>query len=184
MSQKIAAVFLDRDGTIIEDQHYPRDPERVTFTANAAEGMRMMSEKGYLLFVVSNQSGVGRGIIKDSEFKAVHERCCELLKAERVEIAEFGYCLHRPEDDCICRKPKPGLIVKSFGGKAIDLQKSFVVGDKDCDVQLADAVGAQGILVLTGKGRASLAELTAAGKISRYRVEQDLREVAKNLPVL
>jgi D-glycero-D-manno-heptose 1,7-bisphosphate phosphatase len=183
MKDGLIAVFLDRDGTIIEDLHYPREPEKVSLTPNASEGLRLMNSKGYLLFVVSNQSGVGRGIIKDNEFKAVHEKTCELLKAQNVEIAEFAYCFHLPEDHCSCRKPKPGLVLPQFQGHPIDFARSFVVGDKECDLELADNIRASGNLVLTGKGAGTRERLRQLGLENKYRVFPDLLAVAESLPV-
>lgn len=180
----IAAIFLDRDGTIIEDTHYPRDPDLVSLTPNAAEGMRLMNKKGYFLFVVSNQSGVGRGIIKDFEFQAVHKKCCDLLKNEGVEVAQFAYCFHHPEDGCSCRKPGTDLVVRNFNNKPIDFANSFVVGDKLCDLELADNLHAQGVLVLTGKGKYTLAELQQLDRSSTYRVSDDLIAVARSLPAI
>ncbi len=179
--KKQPAVFLDRDGTIIEDLHYPREPEKVRLCRNAIEGMKSVQSKGYLLFVVSNQSGVGRGIIKDHEFKAVHDKTCELLKAEGIEIAEFEYCFHKPSDECSCRKPEIGLIPKVWDGKGLDWAKSYTVGDKLCDLELGENIGASPYLVLTGKGQASFEELKAEGKIDRYKVVADLLEFSKQI---
>ncbi|MCX6102896.1 MAG: HAD-IIIA family hydrolase [Proteobacteria bacterium] len=99
----LAAVFLDRDGTIIEDTHYPKNPDEVVLIPSAIEGLKLMREKGYLLFVISNQSGVGRGLIQDHEFKKVHEKVCALLKDSKIEIDGFAFCFHPPEDLCSCR---------------------------------------------------------------------------------
>jgi D-glycero-D-manno-heptose 1,7-bisphosphate phosphatase len=161
------AVFLDRDGTIIEDAHYVRDPKDVVLVPQAVDGLKLLREKGYRLFVVSNQSGVGRGIISDEQFTAVHQKVCELLKAEGIEIDEYGYCFHRPEDECQCRKPQTGLIPKAFSGEKIDSELSFVVGDKDCDVELGEAAGMTGVLVLTGKGQETLKQMSQENKSPR-----------------
>ena len=174
------AVFLDRDGTIIEDLHYPREAEKVRLCPNAIEGMRELSLKGYLLFVVSNQSGVGRGIIKDHEFKAVHDKTCELLKANGIEIAEFAFCFHLPSDECQCRKPKTGLIPKEYQGAKLDLKKSFTIGDKECDLELGENIGATPFLVLTGKGAKSFEELKSQGR--HYRHGADILAVAAQIP--
>ena len=179
-----SAVFLDRDGTIIEDTHYPRDPSLVSLITNAAQGLRLIHEKGYLIFVVSNQSGVGRGIIRDCEFKAVHEKVCELLKAEKIEVAEFAYCFHHPNDDCACRKPRTGLIPTQFQGEPIAFSQSYVVGDKPCDLQLGDNLGGKSCLVLSGKGKATLAELSASHAALSYSTYQDLLQLAISLPEL
>ncbi len=146
------AVILDRDGTIIEDRHYLKDPHGVELIPNAVEGLKRMREKGFLLFVLSNQSGVGRGLITSDQFWAVHKRVCEVLQAEKVEIDEFAFCFHRPEDECGCRKPKTDLVRKEWKGQAIDWKNSYVVGDSPCDIELADALGGKGLLVLSGKG--------------------------------
>jgi len=178
---KVRVVFLDRDGTLMEDTHYPRDPEKVVILPHVVEGLHEMRRKGYLLYVVSNQSGVGRGIIKESEFKAVHARFCELLQNENVEIAEFAYCFHKPEDECTCRKPGIGNIPRAFAGNEIDFKQSFTVGDKECDLELGDNLGARAFLVLTGKGTGTAQRLRDAGRDKNYRICSDLREVAKSL---
>ena len=172
------AIFLDRDGTIIEDQNYPKDPNQVAWTPFAVEGLKEMTKKGYVLFVVSNQSGVGRGIIQDSEFRAVHERFCELLKKEKIEIQEFAYCFHKPEDECECRKPAPTLSLEMAKAFEIDLKRSFCVGDKVSDVELGQAIGAEGVLVLTGKGNESQKALCEHAP----KTFANLFEFAKTLP--
>lgn len=178
------AVFLDRDGTIIVDQHYPRDPEKVELTPHAIEGLRCLSEKGYPLFVVSNQSGVGRGIIKDSEFRAVHERVAELLRAAQIEIVEFGYCFHRPDDECNCRKPRAGLVPKDFAGAPIDFARSFVIGDTEVDVGLGTTLGASPYLILTGKGRKTLESWESSGRPRTFEMAEDLLDFARKIPSL
>ena len=145
-------VILDRDGTIIEDAHYIKDPAEVKLLPEAAAGLRRMSEVGCPLFVLSNQSGVGRGLITTAEFWAVHQRVCELLQKEKVEIVEFLYCFHKPDDGCACRKPKAGLVPMRHNSQPLDWKKGFVVGDSVVDMELAARIGAQGLLVLTGVG--------------------------------
>ncbi len=177
-----AVVFLDRDGTIIEDVDYIREHEKVALLPNAAEGLKLMSEKGYLLFVVSNQSGIGRGLIKRDELDAVHSRFIALLSEKGVAIAGHGYCYHRPEEDCGCRKPKDGLIPRQLAGADVDFKASFTVGDKDTDLLLADSIGAAGFLVLTGKGTRTRTEMEPA-VLKRFGVRPDLLAVARDLPV-
>ncbi len=177
------AVFMDRDGTIIEHVHYLREPDRVMLLPGAARAMRLMSEKGYLLFVVSNQSGVGRGLITESEFSAVHQVFADKLHAEGVVIAEFCYCFHRPEDECNCRKPKIGNLPRAFGQTPLDWARSFTVGDNDCDLRLADSLGGHAYLVLTGGGEATLKQLELEGRAGLYPSFPDLLAVAQHLPV-
>jgi histidinol-phosphate phosphatase family protein len=174
------AIFLDRDGTIIEDTDYIRETEKVSLISGAVNGLQRLREKGYLLFVVSNQSGVGRGKIRDEEFLAVHQRVCELLQKAGVDIAEFAYCFHTPEEQCQCRKPRSGLVPRKYQGMALDLSKSFTVGDKESDLLLGDNLGAQAALVLTGKGRQTQAQLAAEGRA--YPVYANLQEFAEKIP--
>lgn len=152
---KKAAVFLDRDGTIIEDTHYPKDPDQVRFVPGAPEALRALASRGYVLFVISNQSGVGRGLISKSQFEAVHERFCELLNSEQISIKEFSYCFHKPEDLCECRKPATKLIKKLSEAHEIDLSGSFIIGDKWSDILLGQRVGVKGVL-LENKGLGSM----------------------------
>jgi D-glycero-D-manno-heptose 1,7-bisphosphate phosphatase len=179
---KSAVVFLDRDGTIIEDVDYIREPHKVALLPNAGAGLRMMTEKGYLLFVVSNQSGIGRGLIQQDELDAVHARFIELLARERITIAGYGYCYHRPEENCSCRKPRHGLIPQTLGGRDVDYAACFTVGDKDTDLFLADSIGAKGFLVLTGKGVRTRAEMEPA-VLARFPVKPDLLAAAQEMPV-
>lgn len=148
----LSAILLDRDGTIIEDAHYPKDPELVQFCADAVPGLKLLMEKGYLLYVVSNQSGVGRGIIRDEEFLAVHRRFCEILQREGIDIVEFSYCFSRPDDPSPNRKPATGMAPKEYRGRPIAWSRCRVIGDRLSDLQLGDNMGAQSSLVRTGKG--------------------------------
>lgn len=161
------AIFLDRDGTLIEEQHYPRDAERVRLFADTVPALRELAGKGYLLFVVSNQSGVGRGIIRLDEFWAVHRRCAELLRAEGIRIEWWAYCLHAPDAGCHCRKPRAGLVLDRLGPEEVDLARSHVVGDRRADLELASAIGAKGWLVLTGHGETTRAELGDSAAVER-----------------
>ena len=151
--------FLDRDGTIMEDGHYLRDPGEVRLIPNAARGLKRLKALGFVLLVVSNQSGVGRGYFGEDDVRAVNDRLQELLAAEGVELDGFYWCPHAPEDGCACRKPLPGLVHAveaelAEAGRDFDPANCVVVGDKTCDVDLGRNVGALAVLVRTGKGAA------------------------------
>ena len=176
------AVYLDRDGTIIEHVHYINDPNKVKLISHAGEGLRLMREKGYLLYVISNQSGVARGLIDDEQFKAVHEKFCDFLKQEGVEIAEFCYCFHHPDDKGSCRKPNTGLVAKEFNDKPIDLSQSVMVGDNKSDLQLAHNFGGKAYLVRTGDGEQTLTKLEKEDWREPYEIADNLLEIAKALP--
>ena len=147
------AIFLDRDGTIIEETHYIRDPDKVRLLPRALDALLLLRKKGYLLFVVSNQSGVGRGLISRDDFSRVHKRVVEILETGRITVDDYLYCFHSPDENCGCRKPKTGLVPKTFKENSIDFARSFTIGDKAIDVELGRALGSTGILVLTGYGK-------------------------------
>ena len=148
----IKAAFLDRDGTIIVEKNYLKDPDGVVLLPGVITGLKALMARGYRLFVVSNQSGVGRGIISAEELKAVQTRFAGEMEKAGVTIETYLYCLHAPDVSCPCRKPGTGLIPREWQGSAIDFTQSLVVGDKLSDLQLAEALGAKGVLVLTGYG--------------------------------
>lgn len=135
------AVFLDRDGTIIRDGHYLADPAGVELLAGAASALRELAKAGFKLVVVSNQSGLARGIITPAAHDAVHARFVELLAAEGVALDAVYYCAHGPDDGCACRKPLPGMIARAIADHGIDAADSFMIGDKRSDIEAGRAAG-------------------------------------------
>lgn len=177
-----AVIFLDRDGTIIDDLHYPKEAHRVSLLPHAVEGLKLIKEKGYDLVVVSNQSGVSRGIIQDHEFYEVHMRFRELLEAKDIFIDFFTYCFHLPEDHCKCRKPETGLIERFIEKNPIEKSKSAMVGDKECDVLLGHRLGLKPYLVRTGNGLKTLAQFEKDQVTPYYNVCDHLLDLARQLP--
>ncbi len=157
------AVLLDRDGTIIVERDYLSDPALVELEHGAAEGLRALAEAGWVLAVLTNQSGIGRGYFDRAAAEAVNARVAELLAEEGVSIAGWYLCPHAPDEDCECRKPRPGMALQAASELGLDLSRSWVVGDKRSDVELADAIGAEAILVMTGHGRKDEAAMRARG---------------------
>ncbi len=147
------AVFLDRDGTLIVEKEYLCDPDQVEIEGGVLEGLATLRESGHPLIVVSNQSGIGRGMFAQSDAQRVNERIGVILGREGIEILAWYLCPHAPESGCACRKPAPGMALAAAGEWNITLAGSYVVGDKQCDLELADAIGATGVLVTTGHGR-------------------------------
>lgn len=141
------AVFLDRDGTLMVDVGYPRDPAQVRLLPGVAEGLAACREAGYLLAIISNQSGVGRGYFGPEAVAAVHRQLLALLADRGVTIDDAQYCLHAPEDRCDCRKPSPRMIQRSARRLGADLQQSFMVGDKPSDVEAGRRAGCRTILL-------------------------------------
>jgi D-glycero-D-manno-heptose 1,7-bisphosphate phosphatase len=161
------AVFLDRDGTLIQDVGYLAAPSQVRIYRGAARALRALREAGYLLFVVTNQSGVARGYFPESAVKKVHRWIQARLKAQGARMDGFYYCPHYPGAPvkayakiCSCRKPRPGMVRQASRDFAVDLKKSYMVGDKLDDLNLASRAKLAGAyLVRTGNGRRSEREL-------------------------
>jgi D-glycero-D-manno-heptose 1,7-bisphosphate phosphatase len=161
------AVFVDRDGTIVHDRNHLGDPDGLELLPGAAEGLRLLRESGAALVVVTNQSGVARGFFGLSDVERVNERLRELLAAEGVELDGIYVCPHGPDDDCPCRKPRPGLILQAARELGLDLARSFMIGDTGADVEAGAAVGAVTISVraeVAGAGRHA-SDLVGAARI-------------------
>ena len=168
-----AAVFLDRDGTLIEDRHYLRHPEQVRLLPGAADAVRRLNAAGLAAVVVTNQSGIARGLLSEADYRATVQRVDELLHAAGARLDGHYHCPHLPEltGPCDCRKPGPLLYRQAALDLGLDLAASWWVGDRERDVAGADHFGGRGLLVLTGAGagesvrvpaRAVAADLAAA----------------------
>jgi D-glycero-D-manno-heptose 1,7-bisphosphate phosphatase len=148
-----APVFLDRDGTLIVERGYLSDPDQVHIEEGVVEGLATLMGCGHPLIVLSNQSGIGRGMFKESDAQRVNSRVADILRARGIEITAWYFCPHAPESACSCRKPLPGMAVAASRDWNLDLPGSYVIGDTRADLELADGIGATGILVTTGHGR-------------------------------
>lgn len=173
-----AAIFLDRDGTIIVDKHYLSDPAGVVLEQGAVAGLKALAKIGPLV-VVSNQSGIARGRFTAQDAIAVNHRVAELLAEEGIDILGWYFCPHGADDGCACRKPRPGMIDQACRDHGLDPTRSFVVGDKASDLELATAVGATGILVETGEG----ADHVAWARQRGYKVYRDLADLAQSFKI-
>jgi len=134
------ALFLDRDGTLIVDTGYPRDPALVEVLPGAIEALREL-QRDYALVIISSQSGIGRGLITEAEARAVHDRVIELFARGGVTFAGAYYCPHLPDAGCPCRKPAPGLLLDAARELGLDLAPSVMIGDKVSDVEAGRAAG-------------------------------------------
>ncbi|MEM7249257.1 MAG: HAD family hydrolase [Acidobacteriota bacterium] len=147
------AVLLDRDGTLNRECHYLSDPGQVELLPGVGSGLRRLREAGFGLVVVTNQSGIARGLFDEERLAAIHDRLDVLLAAEDVVIDSYHHCPHHPEEGCSCRKPGTSLVLEAALRHGFVPSECFVIGDKACDVDLARALGATGILVRTGHGQ-------------------------------
>ena len=155
------AIFLDRDGVVNVEVDYLHRPEDVILIPGLAAALRLIHAAGYLAIVVSNQSGVARGMYGMDDVKAVEEQICRMLKAEGPDVPDaFYYCPHHKKGtvpelsfECECRKPKPGMFLKAKDDWQLDLSQSYMVGDRMSDLHGGMAAGcANAVLVLTGYG--------------------------------
>lgn len=147
------AVFLDRDGTLNEDTGYIDSPERLILIEGASSAIKKLNAEGFKVVIITNQSGVARGYFSQEALDAVNKKLVRILEADNAYLDGIYYCPHHPDDDCECRKPKTGMLEQAKKDLAIDLKKSYIVGDKASDVEIAHKIGGKGILVLTGMGR-------------------------------
>ena len=154
------ACFFDRDGVIIEEADYISDPSLVRLCPFAGDAIRAMHDAGRLVIVVSNQSGIARGYFTEADLRAVEARMNELLAEAGVKIDAAYYCFHHKKGivpeyaiDCDCRKPKPGMLLRAAKDLDIDLAASFMIGDKESDLEAGLNAGCRGVaLVRTGHG--------------------------------
>src|SRR5437660_1863129 len=143
------AVFLDRDGTIVEDPGFLHEPDKVRLLPGAADAIHRLNLAGFLVVVVTNQSGIARGMYTALEYEAVQRRLAELLARQAAHLAAAWFCPHHPDlsGPCECRKPGTRLFRYTAGALGIDLTRSWYVGDRLSDVEPGAALGGRGILV-------------------------------------
>jgi D-glycero-D-manno-heptose 1,7-bisphosphate phosphatase len=171
------AVFLDRDGTLVEEVAYLHDPGRVVLLPGAGSALRRLAAAGYALVVVTNQAGVARGLYDEAAVEAVHRRLGELLAAAGVRLDAVLHCPHHPDGTvpgyaraCRCRKPGPGMLEAAAERLGLDLDASWLIGNHPADVGAALAAGVRPLFVTTGRaagrppppGVAAVADLEAA----------------------
>jgi D-glycero-D-manno-heptose 1,7-bisphosphate phosphatase len=168
------AIFLDRDGTLVEEVNYLHRPKDMHIFPFVADALRSLKAAGYLLVVVTNQSGIGRGIYTEDDMKTVHDALHEKLDGS---IDGFYHCPHLPCDRCDCRKPGLKMIRDAERDLGIDIPKSWMVGDKKIDVETGHAAGMKSALVLTGYGHSHQATLDQQPDI----IATDLGDAAKEI---
>lgn len=174
------AVFLDRDGTINEDVGYPNQFSQINIYPDSFEAVRKINQAGFLAVIVTNQSGIGRGFITEGELQVIHQKIESAFSKHKARLDGIYSCPHYPlssaplyRKNCSCRKPNPGLALQAASELNIDLESSYMIGDKVEDMLFGWNIKASSILVLTGFGQKSLSELKKRGTQPAF--------VAKNL---
>ncbi len=145
------AVFVDRDGTIIEDRDYCSDPNDVKVFPGVPEALRRLKSNGFKIIIITNQSGIGRGLLTLEQYRTVETEVLGQLGASVIDATYF--CPDLPGQHSICRKPAPGMIIEATREHQIDLSRSFLVGDKEIDIECAHNAGVRSIRVKTGPQR-------------------------------
>jgi len=146
----VRAVFLDRDGTLMEEVHYCGDPGKVKVYPGVSEALRKLKETGFLTIIVTNQSGIARGLITEAQYQAVQNELLRQIGAGLIDAAYF--CPDAPETHSIRRKPEPGMVLEAAAAYDLDLAASYFIGDKSADIECGRRAGTRTVLVLTGYG--------------------------------
>jgi D-glycero-D-manno-heptose 1,7-bisphosphate phosphatase len=162
-------LFFDRDGTLNTELDFLSRPEELRLIPNAARAIREANEFGVRVFIITNQSGIARGLFTETDLVGIHKRLITMLAHEGARVDAIYYCPHHPEygqtpykKACNCRKPKPGMLKKAAREFGVTLSQSFVIGDRCIDMQAGKAAGCKTALVLTGYGSVERAECTDA----------------------
>jgi D-glycero-D-manno-heptose 1,7-bisphosphate phosphatase len=186
MASSNRAVFIDRDGTINEEMGYVNHLDRFTLLPRTAKAIWLINGNGLKAVVVTNQSGVARGMFPESLVGEVHRRMKDLLKADGAHIDGIYYCPHHPDfgppeyrKRCNCRKPATGMIERACHDLGIDPTQSYMIGDRIVDVEFGHKIGAKGILVLTGYGKGELTYRNSQGGEKPDFVAQDLYDAVQ-----
>lgn len=164
------AIFLDRDGVInINPPHrgYVCNWSEFIFIQNALNAVSTLYHSGFRIFIVTNQAGIGKGLITEKQLSEIHSNMINEIECAGGFIEKIYYCPHQPDDNCDCRKPKPGMLHKAANEHNIDLSESFFIGDSITDIEAAVTAGTVPILVLTGHGRESFQYYTKCSLSAR-----------------
>jgi D-glycero-D-manno-heptose 1,7-bisphosphate phosphatase len=141
------AVFFDRDNTLLRDKNYMHKVEDLDFYQDSFSALKEISNKGYKLFIITNQSGIGRGYFNEEDMHVFHNAMLNEFKRNGVSFVDLKFCPHSPNDGCTCRKPSPKLILDCVDQYDIDTSKSYMIGDKVIDAQCGEAAGMTGVTI-------------------------------------
>lgn len=185
---KRRAVFIDRDGTISEEVGYINHPSRFRVFSYSAPAINLLNNAGWLAIVVTNQAGVARGYFSEAMIQAVHERLRQDLESNGARLDAIYYCAHHPSVgeppyrlDCDCRKPKPGLVHRAAEELNIELDASWMIGDRYSDIELARNAGVRCALVMSGYGRSEWEHQRGSWKHQPDLIAENLLEAVAGI---
>ena len=142
------AVFLDRDGVINEERKdYVKNLNEFIILKGISKAIKLLKQENFLVIIITNQSAINRKLLTVDELNKIHNHLQDFLKKDDAICDAIYYCPHKPDENCNCRKPKPGLLLRAAQENNIDLQKSFLIGDSMTDIEAASAAGCKGILL-------------------------------------
>jgi len=180
------AIFLDRDGTLIDEVGYVNDLARVKYLPGAAGAVRRINESGYLTFLVTNQSGIARRIFDIALLDEIHAKIASHLAESGAKLDGIYYCPHLPDApdprfriDCDCRKPHPGMLLNAAREHELDLARSWMIGDSSVDLEAARGASVRSVMVLTGYGRGEMKYRVPFKKLKPEYVAADLPEAVE-----
>jgi histidinol-phosphate phosphatase family protein len=174
---KSKAVFLDRDGTICEDVNYLARAEDLRVFPFAAEAIKLLNISNFRVILITNQSGIARGYFDENTLREIHEKLISELASNDATLDQIYFCPHKTDDNCNCRKPRTGMIEQATKDFAIDLEKSWTIGDKAIDVELGFNAGTKTVLVLTGYGRKEIEKTERKPNL----IAEDLLEAVREI---
>jgi D-glycero-D-manno-heptose 1,7-bisphosphate phosphatase len=180
------AIFLDRDGTLNEEDGHVTAPEQFRLYSFSAEAVRLINQSGRKAIVLTNQSGIARDYLTEATLIEIHELMEESLRLQDARIDAIYYCPHHPEYgsppyrlDCDCRKPKPGLVEKAARDFNLDLSRCYVIGDRYRDIEAGHTAGVRGVMIMTGLGRGEYEKGHRNWPRQPDHVAEDLLEAVK-----
>ncbi|MCB4792494.1 MAG: HAD family hydrolase [Elusimicrobia bacterium] len=177
--KKNIAVFIDRDGTIVKERHYLRKVKDIKLLSGVIKALKLLKDRDFKIVIVTNQSGIGRGYLTEKKLKQINNYLIKLLKRKGAGVDALYYCPHLPDDGCICRKPKLGMIEKAKKKFNLDLKRSFSIGDHTNDFLLGQNMGGTGIFILTGHGKEEYIKIkNSKGKLKPDVLEKNLLTAA------
>lgn len=174
-------MFLDRDGTMCREVNYLSRPEDLALFPFSGRAIRLLNEKKYLVIVITNQSGIGRGYFDEQTLEKIHHKLIRELNLENAFLDAIYFCPHGPADKCLCRKPGTGLIERACADFEIDLKNSWVIGDKASDIETGYNTGSRTALVQTGYGREEIKKLLHKPDLAPENLFEAVLTITENL---